>query len=393
MTGWKRRSSAGSPRIHLSYSPPVVAPMIRLSPRTSAGFNMLAASIAAPSAVPWPIRLCSSSTNRIRSGSVDSSRTSLRIRSSYCPRNAVPASRATWSRATMRASFSAGGTSAAAMRCASPSTMAVFPTPAFPISAGLFLLWRSRMSTARAISASRQRTGSRSPRRAWAVRSMPKRSSSALPPESNSPSNGSPIPSPRPQEPQIPVDDGIAEHEHHGRAHGEEYPERDVTLLAPKQERDVHQAAEHRRREHGQQHTLPANERGDHRRNPQHGHRRLDDRVLERDRVAAAAAPPAQQQPGHDRDVVPPGDGLPAARAGGGRVKQRPLFLVLVRQAQDADVQKAPEAQPEDGCPDEQDRISDHGSPRRAGCPPRPRRSAIPRPGPAGSPHAWRIRR
>src|SRR5438477_2620835 len=232
--GWNRRSSAGSPRIHLSYSPPVVAPMMRMSPRTSAGFSMLAASIAAPSAVPWPIRLCSSSTNRIRSGSVDSSRTSLRIRSSYCPRNAVPASRATWSRATMRASFRAGGTSAAAMRCASPSTMAVFPTPAFPISAGLFLLWRSRMSTARAISASRQRTGSRSPRRAWAVRSMPMRSSSALPPESNSPSNGSPMRSPRPQEPQIPVDDGIAEHEHDGRAHGEEYPERDVTLLAPK---------------------------------------------------------------------------------------------------------------------------------------------------------------
>src|SRR2546429_3704756 len=121
------------------------------------------------------------------------------------------------------------------------------------------------MSTARAISASRQRTGSRSPRRAWAVRSMPMRSSSALPPESNSPSNGSPMRSPRPQEPQIPVDDGIAEHEHDGRAHGEEYPERDVTLLAPKQEGDVHQAAEHRRREHGQQHALPADERAHHR--------------------------------------------------------------------------------------------------------------------------------
>src|SRR6059058_5601885 len=165
----------------------------------------------------------------------------------------------------MRASFSAGGTSAAAMRCASPSTMAVFPTPALPINAGLFLLWRSRMSTARAISGSRQRTGSKSPRRAWAVRSIPTRSSSALPAESNSPSNGSPIRSPRPQEPQIPVDDGVAEHEHDRRAHGEEYPERDVTLLAPEQERDVHQAAEHRRREHRQQHTLPTDERPNHR--------------------------------------------------------------------------------------------------------------------------------
>src|SRR5207245_4621048 len=113
------------------------------------------------------------------------------------------------------------------------------------------------MSTARAISASRQRTGSRSPRRAWAVRSTPMRSSSALPPESNSPSNGSPIRSPRPQEPQIPVDDRVAEHEHDGRANGEEYPERDVTILAPEKERDVHQATEHRRRGHRKKHPLP----------------------------------------------------------------------------------------------------------------------------------------
>src|SRR2546421_8489552 len=45
------------------------------------------------------------------------------------------------------------------------------------------------MSTTRAISASRQRTGSRSPRRAWVVRFTATRSSTS--PESNSPSNGS----------------------------------------------------------------------------------------------------------------------------------------------------------------------------------------------------------
>src|SRR5438128_2161313 len=149
------------------------------------------------------------------------------------------------------------------------------------------------MSTARAISASRQRTGSRSPRRAWAVRSTPTRSSSALPPESNSPSNGSPIRSPRPQEPQIPVDDGVAEHEHDRRAHGEEYPERDVTLLAPEQEWHVHQAAEHRRREHRQQHALPPDERAHHRHHldvaashclfPQHPASHDADRVQQRE--------------------------------------------------------------------------------------------------------------
>src|SRR5256885_5718703 len=179
------------------------------------------------------------------------------------------------------------------MRCANPSTMAVFPTPALPISAGLFLLWRSRMSTARASSAPRPRPGSSSPRRAWAVRSTPTRSSSALPPESNSPSNGSPMRSPRPQEPQIPVDDGIAEHEHDGRAHGEEYPERDVTLLAPKQEGDVHQAAEHRRREHGQQHALPADERAHHRHH-------LD--------VAAAHRLFLEQPAPHDADRIQQGE-------------------------------------------------------------------------------------
>src|SRR5207302_1950650 len=52
----------------------------------------------------------------------------------------APARRATWSSATTRASFKAGGTSTAATRWASPSTIAVFPTPAFPIRTGLFLL-------------------------------------------------------------------------------------------------------------------------------------------------------------------------------------------------------------------------------------------------------------
>src|SRR5204862_5035385 len=156
-----------------------------------------------------------------------------------------------------RASFNAGGTSPAATRCASPSTIAVLPTPALPTRAGLFLFCRSRMSTTRAISASRQRTGSKSPRRACTVRSTPTRSSTA--PESNRPSNGSPIGSPRPQEPQVPVDDGVAEHEHDSRPHGEEYPERDVTLLVPQEERDVDTAAEHRGRADREQPALPAN--------------------------------------------------------------------------------------------------------------------------------------
>src|SRR5213593_470080 len=161
----------------------------------------------------------------------------------------------------MRASFRAGGTSPAATRWASPSTIAVLPTPALPMSAGLFLLWRSRMSTTRAISASRQRTGSRSPRRAWTVRSTLTRSSTL--PEANNPSNGSPIASVASQEVEIPGDDRVTEDERHRRPQGEKYPERHETLLL-KRQRDEDQAAEEGAEEHGEQHTLPTDERPDH---------------------------------------------------------------------------------------------------------------------------------
>src|SRR6266853_1127338 len=261
-TGWNRRSRAGSLRTQRSYSPPVVAPMTWISPRTSAGFNMLAASMAAPRAVPWPIRLCSSSTNRMRSGSAASVRTSLRTRSSYWPRNAVPASKATWSSATIRASLSAGGTSPAATRCANPSTIAVFPTPAFPISAGLFLLCRSTISMTRETSASRQRTGSRSPRRACAVRSTPTRSSTS--PPSNRPASGSIIGSTAVQELQVPLNDGVPEHERHSRAQSQKYPEGHEPLPFERQGHE-HEASEQGAEQQREQHAFPADERPDHR--------------------------------------------------------------------------------------------------------------------------------
>ncbi|MNC91476.1 hypothetical protein D3C83_77480 [compost metagenome] len=57
--------------------------MTRKSPRTSDGLSMLAASIAAPIAVPWPMRLCISSMNRITSGDAVTSSTISLMRSSY----------------------------------------------------------------------------------------------------------------------------------------------------------------------------------------------------------------------------------------------------------------------------------------------------------------------
>ena len=70
-------------------------------------------------------------------------------------------------------SLSPSGTSCLRMRWAKPSTMAVLPTPASPMSTGLFLVRRDRMRMARLISASRPMTGSSLPLRASSTKSRP----------------------------------------------------------------------------------------------------------------------------------------------------------------------------------------------------------------------------
>ncbi len=68
--------------------------------------------------------------------------------------------------------LSDSGTSPATMRRASPSTMAVLPTPGSPMRTGLFLVRRDSTWTTRRISESRPMTGSILPSRARAVRSV-----------------------------------------------------------------------------------------------------------------------------------------------------------------------------------------------------------------------------
>ena len=63
-TGWKRRARAASFSMCLRYSSSVVAPTQCNSPRASAGLSRLPASIA-PSALPAPTMVCSSSMNRM----------------------------------------------------------------------------------------------------------------------------------------------------------------------------------------------------------------------------------------------------------------------------------------------------------------------------------------
>ena len=62
LTTWKRRVRAGSFSKYFLYSLQVVAAMVRISPRASAGLSRLAASFW-PAAPPAPIRVCASSMN------------------------------------------------------------------------------------------------------------------------------------------------------------------------------------------------------------------------------------------------------------------------------------------------------------------------------------------
>ena len=171
-TGWKRRSRAGSFSTCLRYSSTVVAPMACSSPRASAGLSMLPASIA-PSAAPAPTMVCSSSMKRTICPSEDVTSLSTALsRSSNSPRYLAPASIAPRSSASSRFPFSPSGTSPSTMRRASPSAMAVLPTPGSPTSTGLFLVRRERIWITRRISSSRPMTGSSFPCLASWVRSL-----------------------------------------------------------------------------------------------------------------------------------------------------------------------------------------------------------------------------
>jgi len=142
------------------------------SPRASAGLSMFEASIA-PSAPPAPTMVCSSSMKMMVS---EDSRISFMMflsRSSNWPRYFVPATTLARSRVMSRWLRSSSGTFDSTMREASPSTMAVLPTPGSPMRIGLFFFRRQRIWMTRSISPSRPKVGSSFPSRASWVRSRP----------------------------------------------------------------------------------------------------------------------------------------------------------------------------------------------------------------------------
>ena len=173
ITGWKRRSRAGSFSMYFRYSSRVVAPIQCSSPRASIGFNMLPASME-PSVLPAPTMVWSSSMNRMICPSLflTSSRTAFR-RSSNSPRYFAPATRAPISSENNFLSFSPSGTSPRTIRCARPSTTAVLPTPGSPMRTGLFFVFLERIRITFRISASRPITGSIFWSLAFSTRSEP----------------------------------------------------------------------------------------------------------------------------------------------------------------------------------------------------------------------------
>ncbi len=123
----------------------VVAPTHWISPLAKAGFNILEASIA-PSAPPAPIIVWTSSINNIISLAFLISSMTFFSLSSNSPLYLDPANSEDMSKVTTLLFFNISGILPSTIFCASPSTMAVLPTPGSPIKQGLFFVLLQRIS-------------------------------------------------------------------------------------------------------------------------------------------------------------------------------------------------------------------------------------------------------
>ena len=135
------------------YSFIVVAPMHFAFPLANIGFNMFEASIA-PSAPPAPTIVCISSMNKIMLLLFSNSLTILFIFSSNSPLYFVPDIMLARLMEIIILFFRIGGMFLVTILLANSSTIAVLPTPASPISIGLFLFFLASISIMRSISES-----------------------------------------------------------------------------------------------------------------------------------------------------------------------------------------------------------------------------------------------
>ena len=159
--------------MYFLYSSKVVAPITRISPLASIGFNRFPASIA-PSVLPAPTIVWISSINRIISPfeSSTSFKTAFK-RSSNSPLNLAPAIRDPISNEKTFLFFKESGTSPFKILWANPSAIAVFPTPGSPIRTGLFLVLLEIICIVLLISPSLPIIGSIFPFLASSTRSLP----------------------------------------------------------------------------------------------------------------------------------------------------------------------------------------------------------------------------
>ncbi len=168
-TGVKRLSSAGSRSMCLRYSSWVVAPMQGNSPRARPALSSLAASCGPSPVDPAPITVCTSSMNT-------TTRPSARRTSSWMPRSFSEKEPRSWvpeSTLAMSSSTTTRGEPWASSCWATPSTMAVLPTPASPTRSGLLVRRFPRTSRVCSTSISRPTRGSSRPAAASSVRLRP----------------------------------------------------------------------------------------------------------------------------------------------------------------------------------------------------------------------------
>ena len=164
-TRWNRRINARSFSKLFRYSSQVVEATTFKSPLVSAGLSMLARSFELlPPAAPAPCIMCASSINMIVLPCfVSACSTSLK-RSSKSPRYFEPASIAPISKLYILYSCRNSGTSFCSILYASPSAIAVLPTPGSPTISTLFFERRPSASARLSISSPRPIIGSTLPR-------------------------------------------------------------------------------------------------------------------------------------------------------------------------------------------------------------------------------------
>ena len=138
----------------------MVAPIQCNSPLASIGFKIFPASIA-PSVFPAPTTRCSSSINNIILPSLfrTSCKTAFNL-SSNSPLYLAPATNDPISNEKIVQSFNPSGTSPLRILSASPSAIAVLPTPGSPINTGLFFVFLDKILITFLISSSLPITGS-----------------------------------------------------------------------------------------------------------------------------------------------------------------------------------------------------------------------------------------